>query len=165
MKSARNIFKKYQAQTFSFPSCLEIESAKGNYITDINGKKYLDFVAGVSGCTLGHSNPVINIAIKEQLQKHTHVMVYGEYIQSPQYKLAELLSKNLPNNLNTTYFTNSGVTFPAGSKVAFVNSVNRLVVTNTAENIQLITCFEKFKGNDLFNVKRNGLVLSLIRKI
>ena len=108
MSSAKDIFKKHQAQTFPFPSCLEIESAKGSYIYDVNGKSYLDFVAGVSANTLGHSNPIITNAVKEQLDKYTHVMVYGEYVQTPQYKLAELLAKNLPKNLSCTYFTNSG---------------------------------------------------------
>ena len=55
----KDIFKKHQAQTFPFPSCIEIESANGSYITDVNGKQYLDFVAGVSACTLGHSNPLL----------------------------------------------------------------------------------------------------------
>ena len=108
MSTAKEIFKKHQAQTFPFPSCLEVESAKGSYITDINGKAYLDFVAGVSSCTLGHSNPIIINAVKEQLDKYTHVMVYGEYVQSSQYKLAQLLAKNLPDNLSCSYFTNSG---------------------------------------------------------
>ncbi len=108
MSSAKDIFKKHQAQTFPFPSCLEVESAKGSYIYDVNGKAYLDFIAGVSACSLGHSNPIITDAVKQQLDKYSHVMVYGEYIQSPQYKLAQLLANNLPNNLSTTYFTNSG---------------------------------------------------------
>lgn len=108
MSSAKDIFKKHQAQTFPFPSCLEVESAKGSYLYDVNGKAYLDFIAGVSACSLGHSNPIITDAVKQQLDKYSHVMVYGEYIQSPQYKLAQLLANNLPNNLSTTYFTNSG---------------------------------------------------------
>jgi len=108
MDEPKDIFKKHQAQTFPFPSCIEIESANGSYITDVNGKQYLDFVAGVSACTLGHSNPIIIDAVKEQLDKYTHVMVYGEYVQSPQYKLAKLLADNLPESLSTTYFTNSG---------------------------------------------------------
>ena len=108
MNDANEIFKKYQAQTFNNPSCLEVKSATGSYITDTKGKRYLDFVAGVSACTLGHSNPIITKAITEQLKLYSHVMVYGEYIQSPQYKLAELLAQNLPEQLNTTYFTNSG---------------------------------------------------------
>ena len=108
MSSAIDIFKQHQAQTFPHPSCLEIASAKGNYIIDIQGKRYLDFVAGVSACTLGHSNSIIIDALRDQLDKYTHVMVYGEYVQHSQYKLAKLLSDNLPDNLNTTYFTNSG---------------------------------------------------------
>ena len=108
MKHAKDIFKQHQAQTFAHPSCLEIKAAKKNYIIDVNENKYLDFTAGVSACTLGHSNPIITNAIKEQLDKYTHVMVYGEYIQSPQYQLAKLLAENLPKNLSTTYFTNSG---------------------------------------------------------
>jgi len=108
MSIAKDIFKKHQAQTFPFPSCLEIASAKGSYIYDVNSKSYLDFIAGVSACTLGHSNPIITNAVKEQLDKYSHVMVYGEYMQSPQYKLAQLLANNLPENLSTSYFTNSG---------------------------------------------------------
>ena len=69
MGNAKDIFKLHLAQTFSFPSCLEVESAKGSYITDVNGKDYLDFVAGISACTLGHSNPIITNSIKEQLEK------------------------------------------------------------------------------------------------
>jgi acetylornithine/N-succinyldiaminopimelate aminotransferase len=108
MDAPKDIFKKHQAQTFPFPSCIEIESANGSYITDVNRKQYLDFVAGVSACTLGHSNPIVINAVKEQLDKYTHVMVYGEFLQSPQYKLAKLLADNLPENLSTTYFVNSG---------------------------------------------------------
>jgi len=108
MTNPKKIFKRHQAQTFPDPSLLEIQYAKGSYIWDIHEKKYLDFVAGVSACTLGHSNPIITNAIKQQLEKHTHVMVYGEYVQSPQYKLAKLLADNLPESLSCTYFTNSG---------------------------------------------------------
>jgi acetylornithine/succinyldiaminopimelate/putrescine aminotransferase len=108
MDEPKDIFKKHQAQTFPFPSCIQVESAKGSYIKDVNGKQYLDFVAGVSACSLGHSNPIIIDAVKEQIDKYTHVMVYGEYVQTPQYKLAKLLADNLPKNLSTTYFVNSG---------------------------------------------------------
>ena len=108
MSTAKYIFKNHQAQTFPYPSCLEIEKAIGSYIYDVNGKAYLDFIAGVSACTLGHSNPIVTDAVKNQLDKYSHVMVYGEYVQSPQYKLAQLLANNLPKKLSTTYFTNSG---------------------------------------------------------
>ena len=109
MKSiSTDIFKKYQAQTFPYPSLLEVEIAEGSYITDVDGKKYLDFIAGVSACSIGHSNMNVINAVKDQIDKYSHVMVYGEYIQKPQYTLAKLLAENLPEKLSTTYFTNSG---------------------------------------------------------
>ena len=76
MNKVRNIFKDFQAQTFSYPSCLEVKSAKGSYIIDKNGKKYLDFIAGVSVCSIGHNNPKVINAIKNQCKKYLHVMVY-----------------------------------------------------------------------------------------
>ncbi len=101
-------FHKYQAQTTPHPLALEISHAEGSYIYDTSGKKHLDFVAGVSACTLGHCHPRVVSAIKTQAEKYLHVMVYGEYIQEPAVELAKLLAKNLPKNLNTTYLVNSG---------------------------------------------------------
>lgn len=101
-------FYKYQAQTTPHPLALEISHAEGSYIYDTSGKKHLDFVAGVSACTLGHCHPRVVSAIKNQAEKYLHVMVYGEYIQEPAVELAKLLAKNLPHNLNTTYLVNSG---------------------------------------------------------
>ena len=138
MSRAKEIFKKYQAQTFPFPSCLEIASAKGSYIYDVNGKPYLDFVAGVSANTLGHSNPIITDAVKEQLDKYTHVMVYGEYIQSPQYKLAKLLADNLPENLNTTYFVNSGAEAIEGAMKLAKRATGRP---------EIISCKDSYHGS------------------
>jgi acetylornithine/N-succinyldiaminopimelate aminotransferase len=103
----KNRFKKYQAQTTSNPLGLEIKKAKGSFIYSQN-KKYLDFVAGVSVNNLGHSNSEINRAISEQLDKYSHVMVYGEFVQEKSIELCELLSELLPRNLNCTYLTNSG---------------------------------------------------------
>ena len=77
-------FFKYQAQTSPNPLALEISHAKGSYIFDSKGKKYLDFVAGVSANSLGHNHPKVSQAIKNQLDKHAHVMVYGEFIQKAQ---------------------------------------------------------------------------------
>ncbi len=101
-------FYKYQAQTTPHPLALEISHAEGSYIYDTSGKKHLDFVAGVSACTLGHCHPRVVSAIKNQVDKYLHVMVYGEYIQQPAVELAKLLAENLPKNLNTTYLVNSG---------------------------------------------------------
>jgi len=108
-------FFKYQAQTSSLPLALEISKANGSYIYDKNGKKYLDFIAGVSANTLGHNHPNVSQAIKNQVDKYTHVMVYGEFIQKPQVNLAKLLAENLPKNLNTVYVTNSGTEATEGA--------------------------------------------------
>ena len=101
-------FFKYQAQTTPHPLAMEISHAKGSYIYNTNNKAYLDFVAGVSACPLGHNHPKVVNAIKEQLDKYLHVMVYGEYIQKPAVELTKLLAENLPYPLEKTYLTNSG---------------------------------------------------------
>ena len=108
-------FYKYQAQTTPHPLALEISHAEGSYIYDTSGKKHLDFVAGVSACTLGHCHPRVVAAIKNQVEKYLHVMVYGEYIQEAAVELEKLLSENLPKSLNTTYLVNSGTEAIEGS--------------------------------------------------
>ena len=94
---------------------INVSKAKGSYIFDEKGNKYLDFVAGVSACSLGHSNKKITNAIKKQLDKYLRIMVYGEFITEPSLELAKLLAKNLPKNLECTYFTNSGTEALEGS--------------------------------------------------
>jgi len=101
-------FFKYQAQTTDHPLALEISHAEGSYIYDNKNKKYLDFVSGVSASNLGHRNKSVSNAVKKQIDKYWHVMVYGEFVQEPTVKLCELLSKNLPRSLSNTYLTNSG---------------------------------------------------------
>jgi acetylornithine aminotransferase len=108
-------FLKYQAQTTPHPLSMEISHAKGSYIYDSKDKAYLDFVAGVSACSLGHSHPKVVNAIKEQLDKYLHVMVYGEYIQQPALELTKLLAKHLPKPLESTYLVNSGTEAIEGS--------------------------------------------------
>ena len=101
-------FFKYQTQTTPHPLALEISHAEGSYIYDTNGNKHLDFIAGVSACSLGHRHPRVVKAIKNQLDKYLHVMVYGEYIQQPAVELSKLLANKLPDTLETTYLVNSG---------------------------------------------------------
>ncbi|MEP6261654.1 MAG: aspartate aminotransferase family protein [Gillisia sp.] len=101
-------FLKYQAQTTPHPLALEISHARGSYIYSIQGKEYLDFVAGVSATSLGHCHPRVVNAIKEQADKYLHVMVYGEYAQGPAVELTKLLASRLPQPLEKTYLTNSG---------------------------------------------------------
>ena len=104
----KNDFYRYQAQTTQFASGFEVEKAQGSWIYGTDGKKYLDFVAGVSANTLGHSHPKIVDAIKIQAEKYLHVMVYGEYAQEMPVKLCRLLAENTPSPLEKTYLVNSG---------------------------------------------------------
>jgi acetylornithine/succinyldiaminopimelate/putrescine aminotransferase len=101
-------FYKHQAQTTPHPLALEISHAKGSYIYDTQGNAHLDFVAGVSACSLGHCHPKVTQAIKDQLDQYAHVMVYGEYIQKPAVDYTKLLASHLPESLQTTYLVNSG---------------------------------------------------------
>ena len=105
----RESFIKHQGQTTPYPLAIDVASAKGMYVTDKSGKTYLDLVAGVSACSVGHCHPSVVKAIQEQAEKYLHVMVYGEFIQDPQLHLAEKLASLLPDSLNCTYFVNSGV--------------------------------------------------------
>ncbi|MEB8329615.1 aspartate aminotransferase family protein [Flavobacteriaceae bacterium KMM 6897] len=101
-------FFTYQAQTTPHPLALEISHAKGSYIYDVAGNAHLDFVAGVSACSLGHCHPKVVDAVKAQVEKYMHVMVYGEYILKPAVEYTKLLASHLPFPLETTYLVNSG---------------------------------------------------------
>ncbi len=108
MISQRELFYSYIAQTSPEPMALEIEKTEGLYLIDKNGKKYVDLISGISVSNVGHCNPRVVKAIKEQSEKYMHLMVYGEYIQAPQNQLAEALCELLPEELNNVYFVNSG---------------------------------------------------------
>ena len=101
-------FFKYQAQTTPYAAGFEVEKAEGSYIYGKDGRAYLDFVAGVSANTLGHSHPKMVNAIKEQADKYLHVMVYGEYAQEKPVELCKLLAEATPEPLEVTYLVNSG---------------------------------------------------------
>jgi acetylornithine/succinyldiaminopimelate/putrescine aminotransferase len=104
----RELFFTHLAQTSDAPPALEISKAKGVYLYGKNGKKYVDLISGISVSNLGHSNSMINRAIRKQLSKHNYLMVYGEYIQAPQAEFAKLLTRYLPKKLNNVFFVNSG---------------------------------------------------------
>jgi acetylornithine/succinyldiaminopimelate/putrescine aminotransferase len=108
MLSQRQLFLDHLAQTSETPLALEIEKAEGVYLFDTSGKRYLDLISGISVSNIGHRHPKVVKAIKDQVDKYMHLMVYGEYIQSPQVKLAKHLADNLPKNLSSVYFVNSG---------------------------------------------------------
>jgi len=108
MMTNRQLFLSHLAQTTDFPLLIEIERAEGIYMYGPNGEKYIDLISGIGVSNLGHSHPAVVSAAKEQLDKYMHLMVYGEYVQSPQVKLAKALSDTLPENLNGVYLVNSG---------------------------------------------------------
>ena len=108
-------FYTYQAQTSPHPLAIEISHAKGSYIYDTKGKRYLDFVAGVSANSLGHNHPKVSEAIKNQVDSYAHVMVYGEFIQQPQVALCKILAATLPRTSAAVYITNSGTEATEGA--------------------------------------------------
>jgi acetylornithine/N-succinyldiaminopimelate aminotransferase len=142
-----NDFYKYQAQTSPHPLAMEVSHAIGSYIYDTNGKKYLDFVAGVSACTLGHQNPKVNNAIKEQLDKYSHVMVYGEYAQHPSVAFCKLLAEHMPYPLKKTYLVNSGTEATEGAL--------KLARRITGRS-QLISCHNAYHGNTMGSMSVMG---------
>ncbi|NRT15541.1 acetylornithine/succinyldiaminopimelate/putrescine aminotransferase [Flavobacterium sp. 28A] len=140
-------FIKYQAQTSPYPLGMEVSYAKGSYIYDTNDKKYLDFVAGVSACTLGHQPARVNQAIKDQLDKYSHVMVYGEYSQSPAVAYCKLMASLLPAPLDKTYLVNSGTEAIEGA----LKLARR--VTGRSE---LISCHNAYHGNTMGSLSVMG---------
>lgn len=108
MLTNRQLFLQNLAQTSSTPLMIEIERAEGSYLYAPDGKKYLDLISGISVSNVGHRHPKVVQAAKDQLDKYMHLMVYGEYIQSPQVKLANALAATLPKSLDSVYLVNSG---------------------------------------------------------
>lgn len=106
--SNRELFLLHQAQTTRFPLLLEFERAEGIYLFDRQGKKYIDLISGISVSSLGHGNERVKQAIRNQVDKYMHLMVYGEFVQAPQVLLAQKLASLLPPALNCCYFVNSG---------------------------------------------------------
>ena len=104
----RELFLKHIAQTSPSPLAFEIAKAEGCLLYDVKGKEYIDLIGGISVANIGHRHPKVLEAIKKQLDAYMHVMVYGEFIESPQVKYAKLLTDHLPSSLNAVYFTNSG---------------------------------------------------------
>lgn len=111
----RELFYQHIAQTSTAPMALEIEKASGCVLTGKNKKKYLDLIGGISVANIGHRHPKVIAAIKKQLNAYLHIMVYGEFIETPQVQFAQLLTQHLPQTLNSVYFTNSGAEATEGA--------------------------------------------------
>ncbi len=108
MNFSPEIFLRNLAQTTDSPYLISIERAEGIYLYGPDNKRYIDLISGIGVSNIGHRHPKVVKAIKDQVDKHLHVMVYGEYIQSPSNLLAKKLSELLPANLNCSFFVNSG---------------------------------------------------------
>ena len=140
-------FIQYQAQTSPYPLGMEVSHAIGSYIYDTNNNRYLDFVAGVSACSLGHQHPRVNQAIKDQLDLYSHVMVYGEYSQSPAVEYCKLMASLLPDPLDKTYLVNSGTEAIEGAL--------KLARRVTGRS-QLISCHNAYHGNTMGSLSVMG---------
>lgn len=138
MVNLRQLFLLNTAQTSSTPRLLEVERAEGLYLYDPAGKPYLDLVSGFAVSNIGHRHPKVVQAVKEQADRYLHVTVYGEFIQSPQVKLAEKLASVLPSHLNSVYFVNSGAEATEGALKLAKRFTSRT---------QLIACHNSYHGS------------------
>jgi len=111
----REIFLRNVAQTSGAPLALEIIKADGALLYDVNGNEYIDLIGGISVANVGHRHPKVIQAIEDQLEAYMHIMVYGEFIETPQVQFAKLLTDHLPSSLNSVYFTNSGAEATEGA--------------------------------------------------
>jgi acetylornithine/N-succinyldiaminopimelate aminotransferase len=123
--SLRQLFLQHIAQTSPEPIGLEMVKAKGIYIYDSNGKKYIDGISGFSVANIGHSHPKVVDAVQKQAAEYMHLIVYGEFIEQPQVAYAKLLTDNLPPSLNCVYFTNSGAEAVEGAMKLAKRVTNR----------------------------------------
>jgi len=113
--SNRQLFFQHLAQTSDKPIGIEVASANGVYIHDVNGNAFMDMIAGFSVCNIGHSHPQVIKAINDQVAQYMHVIVFGEFVQAPQVQYATKLTGLLPNTLDAVYFTNSGAEATEGA--------------------------------------------------
>jgi len=104
----RELFLRHVGQTSEAPLCLNIVKAEGSKMWDADGKEYLDLIAGISVCNVGHRHPDVVAAIKKQADQYLHIMVYGELVENPQVYYAKKLTAHLPEQLNSVFFTASG---------------------------------------------------------
>ncbi len=138
MLTLRQLFLANNAQTTDFPLLLEFEHAEGIYMYDATGKPYIDLISGIGVSSLGHGNPYVINAIKDQLDKYMHLMVYGEYVQTPQVRFAEKLVSVLPSQLNSVYFVNSGAEAVEGALKLAKRYMGRS---------KIISCYNSYHGS------------------
>lgn len=138
MLTQRQLFLQHNAQTTLEPLLLEFTKASGMYLYDTTGKKHLDLIAGIGVSNIGHCHPAVVNAVKEQVETYMHIMVYGEFVQSPQVNFAKALADVLPENLNCTYFVNSGAEAVEGAM--------KLAKRYTGRS-EIISCHHSYHGS------------------
>jgi acetylornithine/N-succinyldiaminopimelate aminotransferase len=138
MLTQRQLFLQHNAQTTLEPLLLEFNKASGMYLYDTEGKKYLDLIAGIGVSNVGHCHPAVVEAVKNQAESYMHIMVYGEFVQSPQVNFAKALADVLPANLNCTYFVNSGAEAVEGAMKLAKRYTNRT---------EIISCNNSYHGS------------------
>ena len=134
----RQLFLSHLAQTTDFPLMIEIEKAEGIYMYGPKGEKYMDLISGIGVSNVGHRHPRVVAAIQEQLDKYLHLMVYGEYVQSPQTQLAKALTDTLPEDLDNVYLVNSGSEAVEGAIKLAKRYSNRR---------EIISCIDAYHGS------------------
>ncbi len=135
----RQLFLDHVAQTSPKPIGIEMASAEGVWLTDTNGKKYIDGIAGFSVCNIGHGNEAVIKAVQAQAAAYMHVIVYGEFIEQPQVAYAKLLTQYLPPSLNCVYFTNSGAEATEGAMKLAKRITNRTKIIAANQSYHGIT--------------------------
>jgi acetylornithine/N-succinyldiaminopimelate aminotransferase len=138
MLTQRQLFLRHNAQTTDFPLMIEIEKAEGLYMYSPDGKRYMDLISGIGVSSIGHRHPRVVAAVKDQLDHYMHLMVYGEYVQTPQVKFAEKLAAVLPDNLSSVYFVNSGAEAVEGAM--------KLAKRYTGRS-EIISCIHSYHGS------------------
>lgn len=134
----RQLFLSHLAQTTDFPLLIEIEKAEGIYMYGPEGRKYMDLISGIGVSNVGHRHPKVIQAIQNQLDKYLHLMVYGEYVQSPQVKLAKALTDTLPAHMDNVYLVNSGSEAVEGALKLAKRYTNRR---------EIISCVNAYHGS------------------
>jgi acetylornithine/N-succinyldiaminopimelate aminotransferase len=138
MLTQRQLFLQHNAQTTLAPLLLEFVKASGMYLYAADGKRYLDLIAGIGVSNVGHCHPAVVDAVKQQAESYMHIMVYGEFVQSPQVNFARALAAVLPENLNCTYFVNSGAEAVEGAMKLAKRYTNRS---------EFIACHNAYHGS------------------
>ena len=138
MLTQRQLFLQHNAQTSTTPLLLEFVKAKGIYLFDKEGKKYTDLIAGIGVSNVGHCHSKVVEAVQKQAESYMHLMVYGEFVQSPQVNFAKALSEILPPALDCTYFVNSGAEAVEGAMK---------LAKRYTQRTEIIACYNSYHGS------------------